>query len=68
MRPGAGVAIVGNPEQVAATLQEFIDLGCTDFCLSGYPHHTEAERFGKLVMPLFADRVANPPVAAGTAG
>ena len=68
VRPGAGVAIVGDPRQVAATLQEFIDLGCTDFCLSGYPHHIEAERFGRLVMPLFAGRVANPPVAAGTPG
>lgn len=53
IRPGAGVAIVGNPDQVAATLQEFVDLGCTEFCLSGYPHDEEAERFGHLVMPRF---------------
>ena len=65
IRPGAGVAIVGNPEQVAATLQEFIDLGCTDFCLSGYPHHEEAERFGRMVMPLFADRVTREPAPSG---
>lgn len=57
VRPGAGVAIVGDPEQVAATLQEFIDLGCTEFCLSGYPHDEEAERFGRLVLPHFADRL-----------
>jgi len=43
---------VGNPQQVANQLKEFIDAGCTGFCLSGYPHHTEAERFGRLVMPL----------------
>lgn len=67
VRPGAGVAIVGNPEQVAATIQEFIDLGCTEFCLSGYPHHEEAERFGRLVMPYFAHRTARHQVA-GTAG
>lgn len=52
VRPGAGVAVVGNPQQVAAQLQEFVDAGCTGFCLSGYPHHEEAERFGRLVMPL----------------
>ncbi|MCH8008629.1 MAG: LLM class flavin-dependent oxidoreductase [Chloroflexi bacterium] len=70
IRTGAGVAIVGNPRQVADTLQEFIDIGCTEFCLSGYPHAAEAERFGKLVMPLFEGRiateslVASPPVAS----
>ena len=52
VRPGAGVAVVGNPQQVAAQLREFIEVGCTGFCLSGYPHHEEAERFGRLVMPL----------------
>jgi len=59
-RPGAGTAVVGNPEQVAATLEEFIDVGCTGFCLSGYPHVEEAERFGSLVMPHFAERLATP--------
>ena len=52
LRPGAGVAVVGDPEQVAGTLMEFVDVGCTEFCLSGYPHDVEAERFGRLVMPL----------------
>lgn len=52
VRPGAGVAVVGNPQQVASQLQEFVDAGCSGFCLSGYPHHEEAERFGRLVMPL----------------
>jgi len=48
-RPGAGIGVVGNPEQVAATLQQFIDAGCHSFCLSGYLHNEEAERFGKWV-------------------
>ncbi len=56
VRPGAGVAVVGNPKQVAAQLQEFIDVGCSGFCLSGYPHHEEAERFGRMVMPLLHQR------------
>ena len=53
VRPGAGVVVVGSPEQVAQTLQEFVEMGCTEFCLSGYPHDDEAERFGRLVMPYF---------------
>ena len=52
IRPGAGVAVVGDPEQVAATLQQFVDVGCHSFCLSGYPHHEEAVRFGDCVRPL----------------
>jgi alkanesulfonate monooxygenase len=55
VRPGAGVAVVGNPQQVAAQLQEFVDAGCSGFCLSGYPHDEEAERFGRLVMPLLCN-------------
>ena len=51
-RPGAGIAVVGNPQQCADTLTEFADAGCTSFCLSGYLHDAEAERFGRLVRPL----------------
>jgi alkanesulfonate monooxygenase len=58
VRAGAGVAIVGNPEQCAATLQKFIDAGCHSFCLSGYLHDEEAERFGRMVLPLL--RARNP--------
>lgn len=53
VRHGAGVMVVGDPGQVAATLAEYVELGCTTFCLSGYPHDSEAERFGDLVMPYF---------------
>ena len=58
VRHGAGIAIVGNPEQVADTIAEFVDAGCSSFCLSGYPHAEEAERFGLLVMPLLRERFA----------
>lgn len=56
VRPGAGIAVVGNPEQCAAQLQEFIDAGCQSFCLSGYLHDEEARRFKALVRPLLAAR------------
>ena len=54
VRPGAGIAVVGNPEQCAATLQQFIDAGCHSFCLSGYLHDEEATRFGRLIRPILA--------------
>lgn len=53
IRHGAGVTIVGSPDQVIETIQGYIDLGITSFCLSGYPHDEEAARFGELVMPAF---------------
>ncbi len=52
-RSGVGVAIVGDPEQVAAKLRGYQQLGINTFILSGYPHLEEARRFGELVMPLF---------------
>jgi alkanesulfonate monooxygenase len=55
VRPGAGIAVVGNPTQCAETLQQFIDAGCHSFCLSGYLHDEEAERFGRLIRPILAE-------------
>jgi alkanesulfonate monooxygenase len=55
VRPGAGIAVVGNPRQCADTLQQFIDAGCHSFCLSGYLHDEEAERFGRLIRPILAE-------------
>ena len=52
MRGGAGTAIVGDPRQVAARLQEYAALGMSYFILSGYPHLEEAYRFAELVFPL----------------
>jgi alkanesulfonate monooxygenase len=52
-RTGVGLAIVGNPEQVAAKLHDYESLGIDTFILSGYPHLDEARRFGEMVMPYF---------------
>jgi len=59
VRPGAGIAVVGNPAQCAGTLQQFIDAGCHSFCLSGYLHDEEAERFGRLIRPILAETNRN---------
>lgn len=64
VRSGAGIAVVGNPEQVAATLQEFVDAGCTSFCLSGYTHARMARVVSEQVMPYFNGRISQSlPIA-----
>ncbi len=52
VRGGAGTALVGDPQTVAARMKEYADLGIDSFVLSGYPHLEEAYRFAELVFPL----------------
>ncbi|MDC7718606.1 FMNH2-dependent alkanesulfonate monooxygenase [Vogesella sp. DC21W] len=52
VRGGAGTALVGDAQTVAARLQEYAALGVDTFVLSGYPHLEEAFRFAELVFPL----------------
>jgi len=51
-RSGCGAAIVGDPDQVAAKLERYCELGIEAFILSGYPHLDECRRFGRSVLPL----------------
>ena len=52
VRGGAGTALVGDPETVAARMEEYSRIGIDTFILSGYPHLEEAYRFAELVFPL----------------
>lgn len=73
VRDGAGTALVGDPEQVAARMQEFIALGIDKFILSGYPHLEEGYRLAELVFPLLklkptTGRKSGPALNAGPFG
>ena len=48
----AGTALVGDPQTVAARIQEYAELGIDTFIFSGYPHLEESYRFAELVFPL----------------
>lgn len=67
VRGGAGTALVGNPQQVAARIKEYADLGLQYFVLSGYPHLEEAYRFAELVFPLLPlalrEKIAQPALS-----
>lgn len=52
VRGGAGTALVGDPQTVAARIKEYMAVGLDTFILSGYPHLEEAYRFAELVFPL----------------
>ena len=51
VRGGAGTALVGDPDTIAARLKEYEGLGIDTFVLSGYPHLEEAYRVAELLFP-----------------
>lgn len=55
VRGGAGTALVGDAETVAARIREYADLGIETFIFSGYPHLEESYRFAELVFPLLEE-------------
>ena len=50
-RSGCASAIVGDPDQVLAKLNRYMDMGIRAFILSGYPHLEECDLFAKHVLP-----------------
>ncbi|MFB9279820.1 FMNH2-dependent alkanesulfonate monooxygenase [Cohnella cellulosilytica] len=51
VRGGAGTALVGSADNVAARIREYAELGIETFILSGYPHLEEAYRTAELLFP-----------------
>ena len=70
VRGGAGTALVGDPQQVADRMKEYMALGIDRFILSGYPHLEECYRFAELVFPLLPlkETTGNDLGAARNAG
>ncbi|BBA44401.1 MULTISPECIES: LLM class flavin-dependent oxidoreductase [Burkholderia] len=58
IRGGAGTAIVGSYDQVAARIHEYRALGIETFLLSSYPNLEEAARVGEDVLPRVRTRLA----------
>jgi len=54
VRGGAGTALVGDAETVAARMREYQALGVEKFVFSGYPHLEEAHRTAELLFPHLA--------------
>lgn len=50
-RSGAGAAIVGDPDQVLAKIEQLADAGIDALILSGYPHLAECDLFARYVLP-----------------
>jgi alkanesulfonate monooxygenase len=63
VRGGAGTALVGSAETVAARMREYHALGVENFIFSGYPHLEEAYRVAELLFPRLALRDSDKPRA-----
>jgi alkanesulfonate monooxygenase len=56
VRGGAGTALVGSADTVAARMLEYHQLGIETFILSGYPHLEEAYQAAELLFPRLSIR------------
>ncbi|MGW4408576.1 LLM class flavin-dependent oxidoreductase [Nonomuraea sp. NPDC004702] len=60
VREGAGTALVGSYDEVAAMFHEYAAAGVEEFVLSGWPHLEEAYRVGEHVLPRVPRTAALP--------
>jgi alkanesulfonate monooxygenase len=68
VRGGAGTALVGDAETVAARIRAYGELGIDTFIFSGYPHLEEAYRAAELLFPLLPVETATPRVETNITG
>lgn len=60
LRGGPAFGLVGSYQQVAARLDELVELGADAFILAGVPHLEESYRVGSEVLPLLSTRPTAP--------
>ncbi len=69
LRGGAGTALVGSHAEVADRIEEYAQLGISEFIMSGYPHLEEAYWFAEGVLPVLRHRgLWRHPAAATSDG
>ena len=51
VRGGAGTAMVGSHSEIADLVEQYHEVGITEFVMSGYPHLEESYHFGEGVLP-----------------
>jgi alkanesulfonate monooxygenase len=68
VRGGAGTALVGDADTVAARIREYAALGIDTFILSGYPHLEEAYRVAELLFPRLPLARATPAAETNLTG
>lgn len=56
VRGGAGTAMVGSHAEIADLVEQYAEVGISEFVLSGYPHLEESYWFGEGVLPELARR------------
>ncbi len=67
VRGGAGTALVGDPQTVAARIREYRDMGIDTVIGSGYPHLEECYRTAELLFPLLQDTGGSRRLPGGPA-
>ncbi|XVQ06646.1 LLM class flavin-dependent oxidoreductase [Spirillospora sp. CA-255316] len=55
VRAGAGTSFVGSYAEIATLVAEYVEIGVTEFILSGYPQLEELYWFGEGVLPELRD-------------
>jgi alkanesulfonate monooxygenase len=68
VRGGAGTALVGDADTVAARMLEYMELGVETFIFSGYPHLEEAYRTAELLFPKLPKEFFEKPRLDSAAG
>jgi alkanesulfonate monooxygenase len=62
--PGNTTAIVGTPEQVAQALLAYYDVGVTNFLFRGFDPRTDAQDYGRALVPLLREGAARRDAVA----